>query len=69
IPDQYRGGRLPPSTMGTLAKELAPPFRNPFVHDLRFTPLEKAKVSDNILQLGATCLGFFKSIKRQARFI
>uniref|UniRef100_A0A8C7H0Y4 Uncharacterized protein n=1 Tax=Oncorhynchus kisutch TaxID=8019 RepID=A0A8C7H0Y4_ONCKI len=24
-------------------KELAPPFRNPFVHDLRFTPLEKAK--------------------------
>ncbi|XP_041707949.2 lysophosphatidylcholine acyltransferase 1-like [Coregonus clupeaformis] len=26
-------------------KELAPPFRNPFVHDLRFTPLEKAKIA------------------------
>ncbi|KAL0963363.1 hypothetical protein UPYG_G00305380 [Umbra pygmaea] len=25
-------------------KELAPPFRNPFVHDLKFTPLEKAKI-------------------------
>ncbi|XP_028969345.1 lysophosphatidylcholine acyltransferase 1 isoform X1 [Esox lucius] len=26
-------------------KELAPPFRNPFVHDLRFTPLEKVKIA------------------------
>lgn len=26
-------------------KEQAPPFRNPFVHDLRFTPLEKAKIA------------------------
>ncbi|XP_036791043.1 lysophosphatidylcholine acyltransferase 1 isoform X2 [Oncorhynchus mykiss] len=26
-------------------KELAPPCRNPFVHDLRFTPLEKAKIA------------------------
>ncbi|XP_070999694.1 lysophosphatidylcholine acyltransferase 1-like isoform X1 [Oncorhynchus clarkii lewisi] len=26
-------------------KELAPPCRNPFVHDLRFTPLEKGKIA------------------------
>ncbi|XP_062321189.1 lysophosphatidylcholine acyltransferase 1 [Osmerus eperlanus] len=26
-------------------KEQAPPFRNPFVHELRFTPLEKAKIA------------------------
>ncbi|KAM4687973.1 lysophosphatidylcholine acyltransferase 1 [Discoglossus pictus] len=25
-------------------QELAPPVRNPFVHDLRFTPLQKAKI-------------------------
>uniref|UniRef100_A0A8C9SM14 Lysophosphatidylcholine acyltransferase 1 n=1 Tax=Scleropages formosus TaxID=113540 RepID=A0A8C9SM14_SCLFO len=26
-------------------KELDPPFRNPFVHELRFTPLQKAKIA------------------------
>ncbi|XP_028673823.1 lysophosphatidylcholine acyltransferase 1-like [Erpetoichthys calabaricus] len=26
-------------------KELAPPFRNPFVHELRFTSLQKAKIA------------------------
>ncbi|XP_030639094.1 lysophosphatidylcholine acyltransferase 1 [Chanos chanos] len=26
-------------------KELAPPFRNPFVHDLRFTPLQKLQIA------------------------
>ncbi|RXM35527.1 Lysophosphatidylcholine acyltransferase 1 [Acipenser ruthenus] len=26
-------------------KELAPPFRNPFVHEIRFTPLQKAQIA------------------------
>ncbi|XP_048881125.1 lysophosphatidylcholine acyltransferase 1-like [Brienomyrus brachyistius] len=32
-------------------EELAPPFRNPFVHDLRFTPLEKARIAVMTLTL------------------
>lgn len=31
-------------------EKLAPPFRNPFVHDLRFTPLEKARVSGHLVK-------------------
>ncbi|XP_069476536.1 lysophosphatidylcholine acyltransferase 1 [Ambystoma mexicanum] len=30
---------------GRHGQELAPPVRNPFVHDLRFTPLQKAKLA------------------------
>uniref|UniRef100_A0A3Q3WPZ5 Uncharacterized protein n=1 Tax=Mola mola TaxID=94237 RepID=A0A3Q3WPZ5_MOLML len=34
----------------------APPFRNPFVHVLRFSPLEKAKV--NFTWFNCVCVQF-----------
>ncbi|MED6275506.1 hypothetical protein CHARACLAT_027165 [Characodon lateralis] len=36
-----------------------PPFRNPFVHALKFTPLEKAKF--NSLPWVSTCIVGFKA--------
>ena len=33
--------------------EHAPPLRNPFVHLLRFTPLEKAKVNASLMDANA----------------
>ncbi|MBN3322923.1 PCAT1 acyltransferase, partial [Atractosteus spatula] len=40
-----RNSRRCSTVGGDGKKELAPPFRNPFVHDLRFTPLQKAKIA------------------------
>ncbi|KAG2464849.1 PCAT1 acyltransferase, partial [Polypterus senegalus] len=40
-----RSSRRGSAADGDGKKELAPPFRNPFVHELRFTPLQKAKIA------------------------
>uniref|UniRef100_A0AAY4EQ78 Phospholipid/glycerol acyltransferase domain-containing protein n=1 Tax=Denticeps clupeoides TaxID=299321 RepID=A0AAY4EQ78_9TELE len=40
-----RKPRSSPADLGDGKKELAPPVRNPFLHDLRLGPLQKAKIA------------------------
>ncbi|XP_033856579.1 lysophosphatidylcholine acyltransferase 1-like isoform X1 [Acipenser ruthenus] len=40
-----RNSRRCSTVDGDGKKERAPPFRNPFVHDIRFTPLQKAQIA------------------------